>query len=265
MAKPNLKLPPQNIDAEQSVLGCLLIDKNAINKVADLINSKDFYTPANEKIYEAIVELYEKSKPIDILTVTNHLKEKGVLKDIGGPSYLADLTNHVTTASHADHYARIVKEKKVLRDLIKASAEITEDAFGSGTDIEDLLDNVEQKILAISQKSLPQNFTHIRDELKVAFERIEKLHQGEGAMRGVATGFTDLDNLLSGLQKADLVIVGARPSFGKTAFVLDIARHAALKIGASVGIFSIELYRPNLKYHYGNYAPDESVTIWNFK
>jgi len=242
--KSSIKLPPSNIEAEQSVLGSLLIDKDAVIRVADILNPEDFYQPAHEKIYEAILDLFDKGKPVDILSIANLLQERGVLKDVGGSGYLAELTNQVPSASHVQNYAKIVKEKKVLRDLIRASADITESVFGQGTeDIEGILDGVEQKILSISQKSLPQNFIHVKEELKTAYERIEKLHRGEGAIRGVPTGFKDLDNILSGLQRSDFVILGARPSLGKTAFSLDIARHAAMKAGVPVGYFSLEMSR----------------------
>ncbi len=243
LSQNKLKLPPQNIEAEQAVLGGILIDKNAIFKVADVLAGTDFYTPAHERIYEAIMELYEKHQPIDIVSVGDRLKERGTLKDIGGSSYLAELTNRLATASHVTHYAQLVKEKKILRDLIRASGEITEAAFDQSRDIEDLLDDIEQKILSISQKSLPQNFIPLKDELKKAYERIEQLHQGKGKHRGIPTGFDGLDNLLSGLQKSDLVVIGARPSLGKTSFVLDIARHAATKEQVPVGFFSLEMSR----------------------
>ena len=244
LKKSTIKLPPSNVEAEQSVLGALLIDKDSIIKVADVLNPEDFYQPAHEKIYEAILDLFDKGKPVDILSATDLLRERGVLKEIGGSGYLAELTNQVPTASHIQNYAKIVKEKKILRDLIKASSDITENAFEQGgRDIEDVLDDVEQKILSISQKSLPKNFVHVKDELKTAYERIEKLHRGEGAMRGVPTGFKDLDNLLSGLQRSDFVVLGARPSLGKTALALDIARHAAMKVGVPVGYFSLEMSR----------------------
>src|SRR3989344_7216468 len=223
-----LKIPPQNLEAEQAVLGSILIDKNAILRVADVLVPFDFYSPANEKIYETILELYEKRQPIDIITLTNRLKEKEVLKEIGGSSYLADLTNQVATSSHVADYAKSVKEKKVLRDLIVASTEITENGFGPSQEIEDLLDDIEQKILSISQKSLPTNFSPLKDELKNAYERIDKLHSGGAKLRGIPTGFRALDNKLSGLQKSDFVVLGARPSSGKTAFALDIARNASM-------------------------------------
>lgn len=258
--KSQLKIPPQNLEAEQAVLGSLLIDKNAIIKVADLLSPKDFYEPRHEKIFETILDLYEKHKPIDILSLTSRLKENSLLKEIGGSSYLAELTNQVATSSHVAHYARIVKEKKVLRDLIRASAEITEDAFEESKEVEDLLDDIEQKVLAISQKSMPQNFAHIKEELKGAYERIEKLHAGEGKIRGVPTGFEELDNLLSGLQRSDLIVLGARPSLGKTALVLDIARNAALKSGVPVGVFSLEMSREQVIDRF--IAAESQVPLW---
>ncbi|MBI3588947.1 MAG: replicative DNA helicase [Candidatus Liptonbacteria bacterium] len=241
--KNNLKIPPSNLEAEQSVLGAILIDKEAMVKVADLLVPEDFYQPANGKIFEVIVELFERHQPIDVLSVANLLTEKGILKAVGGSGYLADLTNQVPTSSHVANYAKIVKEKKILRDLIRASADITEDVFGQEGEVEDLLDAVEQRIIGISQRSMPQNLVQIKDELKSAYERIEKLHRGDGALRGVPTGFEGLDNLLSGLQKSDLVVLGARPSLGKTSLALDIARHAALKGQVPVGLFSLEMSR----------------------
>lgn len=238
-----IKIPPQNIEAEQMVLGSLLLDKNIIIKIVDLLNPEDFYNPAHEKIYKIILELYEKHQPVDILSVTNKLKEKKLLIDVGGSSYLAEITNLVTTTSHADYYAQIVKEKKVLRDLINVSAEITEKAFEPSKEFETFLDEIEQKILAISQKSLPQNFTHIKEELISAYERIEKLHEKKGLLRGLSTGFNELDGILSGLQKSDFIIIGARPSLGKTSLALDIARNVALKEQVPVGIFSLEMSR----------------------
>ncbi len=261
--KSNLKLPPQNLEAEQSVLGSILIDKNAIFKVADRLTPKDFYVPAHERIYETIIELYDKRQPIDILTLTNRLKEKELLAEVGGSSYLAELTNQVTTASHVDHYTSIVRGRKVLRDLIEASAQNTEDAFNSAKDVDEIIDDVEQRIIAISQKSSPQNFIPLRDELKPAYERIEKLHEGKGMLRGVPTGFTALDNILSGLQPSDLIVIGARPSLGKTTFVLDIARNAALKTNLSVGIFSIEMSREQVIDRF--IAAESQVPLWKLR
>lgn len=243
--KINLKLPPQDIEAENSILGSLLIDKNAIIKIADSLIEADFYHPANQLIYKTVVNLFEKGQPIDLLTVAARLKENKKIKDIGGSKYLAELVNSVPTSSHVEHYAKIVREKRIRRDLIKAASEINERAFESD-DFENLLDKVEERIFGISEKSRIQKFVRIKDELPGAYERFEKLQQsGEGKLRGVPTHFPKLDNILSGLQKSDLIIVGARPSFGKTAFCLDIARQASLA-GHSVGIFSLEMSREQI-------------------
>ncbi|MCS6789274.1 MAG: replicative DNA helicase [Patescibacteria group bacterium] len=258
-----IKIPPQNIEAEQMVLGSMLLDKNIIIKVIDLLNPEDFYNPAHEKIYKIILELYEKHQPIDILSVTNKLKEKKLLIDVGGSSYLAEITNMVTTTSHADYYAQIVKEKKILRDLINVSADITEKAFEPSKEFETFLDEIEQKILAISQKSLPKNFIHIKEELVSAYERIEKLHEKKGLLRGLSTGFTELDNILSGLQKSDFIIIGARPSLGKTSFALDIARNVALKEQVPVGIFSLEMSREQVVDRI--ISAQSNVALWKLR
>ncbi|MBI5732561.1 replicative DNA helicase [Candidatus Jorgensenbacteria bacterium] len=242
MSQKNLKLPPQDLDTERSVLGALMLDKHAIIKVADLVAPHDFYHPAHQKIYSSIIELFEHGEPIDLLTVSHKLKSKKQLKDIGGADYLGELVSSVPTSAHIEHYANIVKENRVRRDLIEASSFINEKAF-EHHDFESLIDDVEQKIFGIAGKSRPQRFTSIKDELPAAYERLERLHRGEhGALRGISSNFQQLDNLLSGFQRSDLILVGARPSYGKTAFVLDIARQAAVS-GRPVGIFSIEMSR----------------------
>lgn len=263
MAK-DVKIPPQDIEAEQSVLGALMIDKNAIAQVADILVASDFYKKAHEIIYDAILKLWDKRQPIDVLSVTGELKRQKKLKESGGSSYLAELVNQVPTASHVEHYARIVKEKSVLRDLIRASAEIAENAMETPEDLDELLDRVEQSIFAISQKSLVRHFAPISDDLKEAYERIEKLHQGEGErLRGVPTGFVGLDNLLSGLQRAEFIVVGARPSFGKTSFVLDIARHVAVNEKLPVGVFSLEMSREQVIDRL--IAAEAQVDLWKLR
>ncbi len=258
-----LKLPPQDIEAERSVLGALMLDKNAIIRVADLIMPNDFYQPAHAKIFKAIFELFERNEPIDILSVTKKLKDENLLTEIGGSSYLTDLINSVPTASHISYYAKIVSQKKTLRDLISASTEINEKVFDTRENPEDLLDDIEQKIFSISQKSRPQKFVPIKDELKAAYERIEKLHQGERGLRGVTTGFDELDNYLSGLQRSDLIILGARPSLGKTALCLDIAKNAAIKTGIPVGIFSLEMSRDQIIDRL--IASEAQVPLWKLR
>ena len=259
----NLKLPPQNLEAEESVLGSLMLDKDAIVKVADVLVAADFYKPAHAKIYEIILTLFEKREPIDILSVTAKLKADNTLNEIGGGTYLSSLINSVPTASHISHYAKIVKEKKVLRDLISASSEITEHAYSPADDLENILDEIEQKIFSISQRSLPQKFIAIKEELHAAYERIEKLHRGEGLLRGLATGFPELDNLLSGLQRSDFIVIGARPSLGKTSLALDIARHAALKNKEAVGFFSLEMSREQVVDRL--IAAEAQVPLWKLR
>ena len=258
---PN-KLPPQNIEAEQSVLGSLLIDKDAIIKIADIISAEDFYRRAHEEIFQAVVDLYQKREPIDLLSLSSRLKEKKQLDEIGGLSYLTSLMNSVPTASHIVHYAKMVHQKRILRDLIGASHEISQLAW-EDKDIDELLDEAEKKIFSISQTSLIQEFQHIKPYLHEAFERIDRLHKGDGAWRGIPTGFADLDNILAGLQKADLVILAARPSLGKTSLALDIARHAATNEKVAVGIFSLEMSKEQLVERL--IASQAGVELWRLR
>lgn len=262
MAKADIKLPPQDLEAETSVLGALMLDQNAIVKVADALSARDFYKPAHAKIYTALLELFEKGQPIDLLTVTNRLKDKKQLAEVGGAAYLSDVIASVPSSAHVEHYAKIVREKRVRRDLMSASSEISEGVFDKD-DFEDLLDSVERRIFSISQISHTQRFVHIKEELANSFERIEKLHRGEGgAIRGVPTGFRGLDDILSGLQPSDLILLGARPSVGKTTFALDIARHAAMA-GHSVGIFSIEMSREQVMDRL--IAAQAQVPLWKLR
>ena len=264
MATKDLKLPPQDLDAEQSVLGALMIDKDAISSVSDLLLPSDFYKKAHAIIFEAFLRLWENREPIDILSATTELKRTNQLKEVGGSSYLTELVNSVPTATHVEHYAKIVKEKSILRDLISASTDIAADAFDSAENLEDLLDKVEQRIFSISQKSIIRDFLPIKEDLKEAYERIERLHHGEGERwRGVPTGFTALDEILSGLQRSDLIIVGARPSFGKTAFVLDIARYVAVERKMPVGFFSLEMSREQITDRL--IAAEAQVDLWKLR
>lgn len=256
------KVPPQDLDAEVSVLGSLMLDKNAIIHVADILSPNDFYHPSHQKIYETILELFERGEPIDILTVSHKLKGKKIFKDIGGTDYLSDLVSRVPTSAHIEQYANIVKEKRVRREIINASSVINEQAF-EHADFESLIDEVEQKIFGISQRSRPQKFAHIKEGLPEAYERLEKLHQGDkNTLRGVPTHFTKLDNLLSGFQRSDMIILGARPSTGKTAFALDIARNAAMH-GNAVGIFSIEMSRDQIIDRF--IASQAQIPLWRLR
>lgn len=240
------KVPPQNIEAEQSLLGSLLIDKDAIIKIADLVDATDFYMDKHRLIYDAIVDLFSKRDPIDLLTIANRLIEKGHLEQVGGRSYLASLSNMVPTSSHVINYAEIVQKKSTLRKLLKSASEITEIGYNEDEDVSDILDRAEQKLFSVSQGHQKQMFVPITSILNDAFERIDELHKERGKLRGVPTGFTDLDSLLAGLQKSDLIILAARPSVGKTTFALDIARNVAVRHKVPVGIFSLEMSKEQL-------------------
>jgi len=235
------QLPPQDIEAEQSVLGCLLLDKNAIVKVADWLTPDDFYRQIHKIIYQAMLDLFERSEPIDLRSLPSHLQEMGKLKEIGGKGYLTELINSVPTATHVIHYAKTVQRKKALRDLIEASQEINILGYKEDEDVDSLIDEAEQRIFSISQKSLRQDFKPVKDVLEETFERIDKLHKKESALRGLRSGFSSLDNILAGFQKSDLIILASRPSFGKSCLALDIARNVAVQEKLPVGIFSLEM------------------------
>jgi len=240
------KLPPQSIEAEKSLLGCLLLDKNAIVKVIDFISSKDFYRGTHQEIYQACQELFEKNEPIDLLSVANRLKEKEKLEDIGGNSYLTEIINSVPTASNILNYAKIVQKKRILRDLIDAGSEVTTYGYNENEDPEVLLDQAEKRIFSIAQKGLSQKFLPVKDSLGEAFERIDNLSKHKEGLRGLKTGFTSLDNMLAGLQKSDLIILASRPSMGKSAMAMNIAGYAAINEKVPVGIFSLEMSRDQL-------------------
>ncbi len=240
------RLPPQNLEAEASVLGALMLDKDAIINIADLITPEDFYDFKHKMVYEAMISLFEKNISIDILTVTNLLEERKQLESIGGSGFLTQLVSGVPTAAHVVNYASIVRKKGTLRRLIGASGEITNLAYKEEGDVETILDQAEQKLFTISQKHLKQNFVPITSVLHATFERIDELHRDQGKLRGLSTGFHDLDARLSGLQKSDLIILAARPSMGKTSLALDIMRHVGVDLKIPVGIFSLEMSKDQL-------------------
>ncbi len=234
------------MEAEMSVLGCVMLDKDAIVNIADLVSPDDFYDDRHKQIFEAVLALFSKNIAIDILTVTNWLEERQILDKVGGAAYLAQLVNAVPSSAHVTHYAFIVRKKGALRKLISASGEITNLAFSEQGEMEDILDQAEQKLFNISQKHLKQNFVSITSILHATFERIDELHREKGKLRGVPTGYVDLDNLLGGLQKSDLVVLAARPSMGKTSLALDIMRHIGVDLKIPVGIFSLEMSKDQL-------------------
>ncbi len=257
------RLPPQNLEAEASILGSLMIDKDAIIKIADVLHSEDFYDDKNKSIYLAMLELYEKSQSIDILTVSNLLDEQKKLDFIGGSSYLASLVNGVPSAAHVAHYASIVRRKGTLRRLISAANDITALGYKEEDDIETVLDQAEQKLFGVSQKFMKQNFIPITQVLHETFDRLDDLHKNKGTLRGVPTGYMDLDKLLGGLQKADLVILAARPSMGKTSLALDIARHVAVNRKIGVGIFSLEMSKDQLVDRL--LSSESDVNLWKLR
>lgn len=234
------------MEAEQSFLGSLMIDKEAIYKIADMVSENDFYKSAHGIIFACMKELYARHEPIDIISLTNRLEEKKQLDAVGGRSYLANISNLSATSSHVEHYAEIIQRKATLRRLISTAAEITQLGFHESEDIDKLLDEAEQKLFGVSQKYLKNVFIPIDKLLNDAFERIDELHKHSGTLRGIPTGFSDLDELLSGLQKSDLIIIAARPSVGKTTFALDMARQIAVKSKTAVGIFSLEMSKEQL-------------------
>jgi len=237
----SVRIPPQSIDAEKSVIGSIMLDSEVMHEVADILREEDFYHDKNKIIYKTIFELFEKHDPIDFLFVSNRLKEQKVLDEVGGNSYLTELVNSVPSASNAKYYAEIVRRKRTLRDLIGASHHISGLGYDENEDIDILLDQAEKKIFDISQSSNNKNVVSIKDALDEAWERIDKLHKSKDEIRGIPTGFRDLDNLLAGFQKSDLIILAARPSHGKTSLALDLARGVAINHNIPVGIFSLEM------------------------
>jgi len=237
------KIPPQNVEAEQAVLGALLIDKDGLFKIADVLASEDFYRDDHREIYAAMLNLFEKRMPIDLVTLTDMLKKKRHLEMAGGATYLALLASETMSSAHLVKHAELVAEKATLRRLISAATTIIEESYSEREDIPVILDRSEQVLFSVSQKFARDAFVPVRDILAETFDRINELHENKGKLRGVATGFRALDNLLAGLQKSDLVIIAGRPSMGKTSLALNIACHAAVREKVPVGIFSLEMSR----------------------
>ncbi|MDD3608113.1 MAG: replicative DNA helicase [Candidatus Moranbacteria bacterium] len=261
--KDQLRIPPQNIEAEISVLGALMIDKNAITKIADIIRPEDFYKAKHEKIFESIMELYQEQQPLDILSVSSRLKEKKILEDIGGRGYLTEIINSVATASNVVSHAKLVQKKSILRKLIETASDIVELGYQEDRPLDEILDESQQKLFAVSQQSVKNDFSSLNKLLESAFIRIDEMHKDSTKFRGVPTGFYDLDNILSGLQKSDLIILAARPSIGKTSFALELARNAAIKSKMPVGIFSLEMSSDQLVDRM--LAAQANVNLWNLR
>ncbi|WP_017815426.1 MULTISPECIES: replicative DNA helicase [Paenibacillus] len=235
------RVPPQNLEAEQAVLGAILLQAEALISVMERVDTEDFYDKTHQLIYEAMVHLGEENQPIDLITLTSLLQDRSQLEDIGGVSYLAKLANAVPTAANVDYYAQIIEEKSMLRRLIRTATQIVSEGYTGGEDVGSMLGDAERKILEISNRRTGSGFIAIRDVLMEVFEKMETLSENKGNTTGIPTGFIDLDKMTAGFQRSDLIIVAARPSVGKTAFALNIAQNVAVRAKETVAIFSLEM------------------------
>jgi len=240
------KLPPQNLEAEQSVIGGILLDNQSLNSVLEILDAEDFYSEAHRKIFTAIVELYDKNEPSDLITLSNILKSKNQLDQAGGVTYLSSLADNVPSAANISHYSKIVKEKAILRRLISTATEILNKSYNTGADIGTVLDEAEHAIFEISENKIRPAFSPFKELIKDSVKTIEKLYERKELVTGVPTGYEKIDDLTSGLQKSDLIIIAGRPSMGKTAFALNIAQYAALEANIPVAIFSLEMSKEQL-------------------
>ncbi|HEY4503975.1 MAG TPA: replicative DNA helicase [Candidatus Paceibacterota bacterium] len=237
----DLRIPPQSLEAEKAILGSIMIRPEVMHEIIDIINERCFYSDRHRLIWSVILELHSKGTPIDLLSMSSRLKEREMLEQCGGMSYLTEIVNGVPSSTNAKYYAEIVHKKHIMRDLITASEYIGELGFDEAGELDDLLDRAEKKIFEVTNFTGGYKFVALKDTLTEAWERIDRLHNTKGELRGVPTGFTNLDNKLAGFQKSDLIILAARPSMGKTALALDIARKAAIDHNVPVGIFSLEM------------------------
>ncbi|MBP8985147.1 MAG: replicative DNA helicase [Syntrophobacterales bacterium] len=242
------KVPPQNLEAEQSVLGGILLDNQALNSVMEILRVEDFYSEAHRKIFAAILDISEKSRPSDLVTLNDYLRDKKQIDAVGGAVYLASLVDTVPSAANIVHYSKIVKEKAILRNLIGTATDILTKSYNAGSDVDGLLDEAEHAIFEISENKIKPSFSPLKDLIKDSFRTIERLYEKKELITGVPTGFEKLDEMTSGLQKSDLIIIAGRPSMGKTAFALNIAQRAAIDSGIPVAIFSLEMSKEQLAF-----------------
>lgn len=262
--KDGLRIPPQSIPSEQAVLGSIMLRKDAIHEVEDIINSDSFYTEKHKIIFKAMLDLSVKNEPIDMLSLSTKLEEQKMLERIGGNQYLAEIVNVVPSSTNVKHYAEIVQKKYILRSLIEAADYVSELGFEESDDhMDDILDMAEKKIFSVISSPKSQKFINLKDALPEAWERLERLHEHKDAIRGLSTGFRDIDNILSGLQKSDLVIIAARPSIGKTTLALDMARMASVNHEKSVLIFSLEMSSQQLVDRM--LSAQSRVNAWNLR
>ncbi len=242
----NLRVPPHSQEAEESVLGAMLIDRDAVIAVAEFLLPEDFYDERLREVYKACIDLYEERVPIDVLTVTERLKKNKVVKDIASSSFLAELANNVPTAAHVEHYGRIVKDTATKRSLMSVASKLVDVSMDEGLGASEAMDQAESAIFSLSQKSLKKAFISVRDTLAESFDRLDELHKSGGGIRGVPTGFGDLDDALAGLQPSNLLILAARPGVGKTTLAMNIAQYVAVELKRPVGFFSLEMSREEL-------------------
>ncbi len=260
----NLRLPPQSMPSEQAVLGSIMLRKDAMHEVEDMITPDSFYAEKHKIIFKAMLDLSAKNEPIDMLSLSTKLSEQKLLNNIGGNQYLAEIVNTVPSSTNVKHYADIVQKKYVLRSLIEAADYVSELAFEEGDDhMNDILDLAEKRIFSVVSSPKNQKFVNLKDELAEAYERLEKLHENKGMLRGLPTGFKDLDSMLSGLQDSDLIILAARPSMGKTTLALDMSRLAAVNHDKSVLIFSLEMSSQQLVDRM--LSAQSRVNAWNLR
>lgn len=260
---PNIRIPPHADDAERSILGAILIDKNAIVDISVILRPEMFYNDNHGKIYESMVSLYENRDPIDVLTVSNWLKKEKLLDRVGGKKYLAELSNEVPVASHIMKYSQIVRETYIKRQLISAGAEMGEMGFDEGKPLTEILDKAEQTIYALSQTHIKKTFVPIKDALAESFDRLDNLHNSPDGLRGVPTGFGDLDNMLAGMQDSNLIILAARPGIGKTTFATNIAQFVAVEKKLPVGYFALEM--SNLEMVDRMLVSQANIDAWKLK
>lgn len=240
------RIPPQSLEAEQSVLGSMLIDKEVVPVVMEILKPEDFYRPDHKEIYDVIIELFDRAQPIDLITVSERLKLHGKLDLVGGLEYLTNIATEVPTTANVKHYSKIVEEKALLRKLIKASSDIVDLGFNASEEVSFILDKAEQNIFDILQKRSSQGFVPIKDVLVDTFNKLEELYNNSGSITGIPTGFADLDFKTSGLHNSDLILIAARPAMGKTAFALNLAQNAAVHSNVPVAVFSLEMSREQL-------------------
>ena len=257
------KIPPQNLDAEKSLLGAVLIDDETLADITEHVSVGDFYEKRHDIIYQAMMRLYEKHRPVDLLTLTDELKRKKEIELIGGSAYLTELTTYVPTSAHAESYAEIVAQKAVRRRLIKASGDISELGYDEDTTTQELLEKAEAELFSVSDQSLKQDVSSLESILTESFDRLEELHKNKGQLRGIRTGYRDLDNMTAGLQRSDLIILAARPAMGKTTLVTNLAYNVATIARAPVLFFSLEMSKEQLVDRM--LADASGVDAWNIR